>query len=160
MLALRYGATVTQIILRWLVNRSQVIVIPKTVSGQHIVENSQSTAFNISDGDIEEINRQFFAELKYVPVDRIRVSIEGEEASRQVYQTIREAKENRLGFTPSPNELASSIREGGFSRPVRLIQSKDKRDEYDLINGRIRFWAWVIAFDGAKPIPAYIREDL
>lgn len=158
-LALKHDATVAQIILRWLVDRPQVIAIPKTVNRQHIIENCQSASVVLSVDDIEKINKQFFAELKYVSVDRIRVSLAGEE-NQQVYQTIEEAKENKLDFTPSPNELAFAIREGGFIKPVRLIRSEDKKYDYDLINGRVRYWAWVIAFNGTRPIPAYVRKNL
>ena len=63
------------------------------------------------------------------------------------------------GLSPSPVELAEFIRQGEPTKPVRLTPSKDisGQYEYDLIEGRLRYWAWVIAHDGHQPIPAYIR---
>ena len=71
-----------------------------------------------------------------------------------------DAMENKLGFIPSPVDLARHIRGGGMLKPVRVVPTKDKsgRYEYDLIEGRIRYWAWVIAYEGNEPIPVYIRH--
>jgi len=44
-------------------------------------------------------------------------------------------------------------------KPVRVRKSKDitGRYEYDLVEGRIRYWAWVIAHGWNKAIPVLIR---
>lgn len=91
-----------------------------------------------------------------MPVDAISVSVEGEGA-RKVYQTLDEALRNDLNFTPSPKELAEDIQKGEPIKPVRLVRSRLDPRKYDLIEGRIRYWAWVIAHGGKQSIPALIR---
>ena len=50
--------------------------------------------------------------------------------------------------------------ENGKIKPVKIIPLKDTKHgyEYELVEGRVRYWAWVIAHNGKKPIPAYIRN--
>jgi hypothetical protein len=73
---------------------------------------------------------------------------------------VDDAIKNNLGFTPSPYELAMEMRKKNHViKPVRVRQSSDNTGgyDYDLIEGRIRFWAWHIAFDGDKAIPVLLR---
>ncbi len=156
----KYGRTMAQVALNWLVSHPPVITIPKATNPQHIQENASSADFELSEEDIGKINEVFTKGGLEVPTDRIRV-ITGGQGNRKAYQTIEEALENRLGFTPSPEELAHDIREGDALKPVRVIKSTDKtgRYDYDLTEGRIRYWAWVIAYNGEKPIPVLIRDN-
>jgi hypothetical protein len=64
-------------------------------------------------------------------------------------------------LSPSPAELAESIKLGEITKPVRLVKNTDPSVayKYNLIEGRLRYWAWVIAFNGEKPIPSYVRYD-
>lgn len=150
--------TMAQVALNWLISHPSVIAIPKATNPDHIKQNASSADFELLDEDFEEISKVFAQECAYVPTDRIRVIIGGQ-GNRQVYQTIEEAIENRLGFVPSPVDLAQDIREGEVLKPVRVVRSADKtgKYDYDLIEGRIRYWAWVIAHDGRVPIRALVR---
>ena len=58
-------------------------------------------------------------------------------------------------------ELAEFIKQGDPIKPVRLRLNTnlDTKYKYELIEGRLRYWAWVLAFNGEKPIPAYLRYD-
>lgn len=51
----KYGKTPAQIVLRWHLQR-EVIVIPKSVHEDRIIENSQIFDFNLSDDDMEAIS--------------------------------------------------------------------------------------------------------
>ena len=86
---------------------------------------------------------------------------EGERHSL-AYKTLKEAYKNQLKLVPSPKELAEELKKNGFLKPIRLIksQSPNTKYKYDLISGRVRYWAWVIAYGNNKPIPAYIRDNL
>ena len=154
----KYNRTMAQVALNWLISHPSVIAIPKATNPDHIKQNASSADFELLDEDFEEISKVFAQECAYVPTDRIRVIIGGQ-GNRQVYQTIEEAIENRLGFVPSPVDLAQDIREGEVLKPVRVVRSADKtgKYDYDLIEGRIRYWAWVIAHDGRVPIRALVR---
>lgn len=160
MIANRYNRSMAQVALNWLISHPSVIAIPKATNPIHIRENASAADFELSDEDFEEINRVFTRECIYAPTDRIRV-IAGGRGNRQVYKTIDEALENELGFVPSPLDLAQDIRKGEILKPVRVTQSTDEsgKYDYDLIEGRIRYWAWVIAHKGEKAIPVYICEE-
>ncbi|MGA8849124.1 MAG: aldo/keto reductase [Dehalococcoidia bacterium] len=159
-IAHKYNRTVAQVVLNWLISHPPVIAIPKATNPDHVKENAAAADFQLSDEDFEAINETFAPKCVYVPVERIRVVVGGQ-GNRQVYQTLGEAIENKLGFVPSPVDLAQGIGEGEVLKPVRVIRSTDKtgRYDYDLIEGRIRYWAWVIAHNGKVPIPAYIRDN-
>ncbi len=155
-----YNRTISQIALNWLVSHDVVIAIPKATNPDHIRQNAASTDFELSDEDSKKIDEVFAQEYVYVPTDRVCV-IPGGQGNRQVYQTVEEALENRLNFVPGPAELAQDIRNGEVLKPVRVIRSRDKTGSYDygLIEGRIRYWAWVIAYNGEQPIPVLIRDS-
>ena len=154
----RQGKTISsQLQLAWLVSHQGVIAIPKSTNPKHIKENAEAMRIVLPPEEKARMDKEFFQEIVLVPTDDISVSAQGER-DRAVYRTLDEALENKFGYVPSPVELARTLTHGGFAKPVRLVPAGNNR--YTLINGRIRYWAWVIAFGGTKPIPAYIRHDL
>jgi len=157
-LAQKYQRTVAQIILNWLVIPFNVAVIPKAINPIHILENSNATDFVLENDDVELIHNSFQPKILEIPVDEIKV-IPGGQGDRQVYKTLEEAKQNALKLVPSPEELAQEIIKGDVLKPVRVVFNADKNSKYkyNLVEGRVRYWAWVIAFDGKKPISALIR---
>ena len=159
-LAVKYQRTPAQIALNWLTSQHAVVAIPKSVNPEHIRQNATAVDFNLEAEDHASIDRICSGVPDRVSPDHICVSLEGE-GNRKVYQSREEAISNFLGMSPSPVELAEDIRKGEPVKPVRLIPSKDPtgRYSYDLIEGRLRYWAWVIAFDGKEPVPSYIRSN-
>ncbi|MBW7990146.1 MAG: aldo/keto reductase [Planctomycetes bacterium] len=157
MIANRYNRTVAQVALNWLISHPSVIAIPKATNPIHIRDNASAADFELSDEDFEEISRVFTQKYIYAPTDRIRVIV----GNRQVYQTVDEALENKLSFVPSPLDLAQDIRKDEILKPIKVTQSTDEsgKYDYDLIEGRIRYWAWVIAHQGKKTIPVYVCEE-
>ena len=158
-IAQEYGKSVSQVILNWLICRLPVVVIPKALNANHIRENSEASDFVLSDEHQQEIDCLFPSEPHYIEPTLISVSPQGE-GNRKVYQTIEDALENPLNFDPSPSELAEVIKQGEPVKPVRLTPNTNPNEdfEYDLIEGRIRYWAWVIAFNSQKPVPSYVRN--
>ena len=154
----KYGRTSSQISLNWLVSQGNVVAIPKATNLKHIQENAQSLDFSLSREDIDLIDEAFTSNPELIPTDAISVSTTGEGA-RKVYQTRAEAIENHLNFSPSPLELAEVISAGELTKPVRLVMREDQSSglKYDLVEGRLRYWAGVLAFNGEKPVPAYVR---
>jgi len=152
----RYDKTVAQIVLKWLIHHSSVIAIPKAIELAHVRQNALCADFVLSDEDYEKINKVFTPTYALVPPDKIRV-IKGGQDNRQVYKTLEEAIENKLGFVPSPAELAEDIRMGEILKPVKVVKIVDweGKYDYDLVEGRVRYWAMVIA--GEKTIPILIR---
>ena len=160
-LAKKHGQSLHQIILNFLINRFPVVAIMRTTSKKHLLQNIKALKFQLSKDDLNLINKTFPIEYYNIPVNCIKVSISGE-WDHKAYQTLDQAIENKLGFTPSPKALAKSIKESKYLKPVRLKRSTDPNSSHDfeLVGGRIRYWAWVIAHGNNCPeIPAYIREN-
>jgi diketogulonate reductase-like aldo/keto reductase len=159
-LSVKYEKTPSQIALNWLISQQSVVAIPKSTNLEHIKQNAESAKFEISGEDKLRIDEVCTPTPIFISPQKIRVSVSGE-GGRSVYQTIEEARANLLGLSPSPLELAEFIRQAEPTKPVRVIPSIDTSSGYthDLVEGRLRYWAWVLAFNGEKPVPAYVRYD-
>ena len=157
-LSKKYEKTTTQIALAWLISHNGVLAIPGSSNRKHLEENAKSMELNLEKSEIEEIDKIFSPKPLHIPCESIRVSLSGE-GGKLVYQTRAEAIDNYLKLAPSPLELATYNKAGDPVKPVRLIPTaeKDSGFKYDLVEGRLRYWAWVLAFDGEKPVPAYVR---
>lgn len=155
----KYHANLSQIILAYLIKHNSVLPIPKTINSKHLMENFNSIKINLEKPDYDQITKSFKLKTQLIPTSKITVTINGER-NRQVYQTIAQAIANKFNFVPGPMELAQSLKKDPEFRPVRLVKNLDKKSphQYILINGRIRYWAWVLAFGKNKPIPSYIRD--
>jgi diketogulonate reductase-like aldo/keto reductase len=157
-LSKKYEKTTSQIALCWLISQSNVMAIPGSSNTNHLEENAMVMGLELEKSELDEIDEIFRPKPVDIPCESIRVSLSGE-GGKLVYQTRAEAIENHLNLVPSPLELASYIKAGDSVKPVRLIPSTEKNSgfKYDLVEGRLRYWAWVLAFDGAQPVPAYVR---
>jgi len=155
----KYQKSIAQIVLKWVISKPGVSAIVSTSSTKHLVENATVLNFDLLQRDIDAIDTEFHEELIHVETNEIRISLNGE-FNHSVYQTLEQALENPYGFTPSPSDLAKTMKKGQIIKPVRLVPSEAKSYQYDLIGGRVRYWAWVIAHEGKLPIPAYVRNDL
>ena len=135
-----------------------MIVIPASNSKNNLKANADSIKTILSKDHLDLISNCRTA-VKMVKPKSINVSEFGED-NREVYKNLIEAKENKLNFCPSPEELSEEIKLNSNIKPVRLTHPlmSDSGFDFDLIEGRVRYWAWVIAFGFDKPIPAYIRE--
>jgi len=157
-IAYKYKKAVAQIALNWLISHPNVVAIPNATNHNHIRENAKSCDFELSREDFEEINNAFKNEHLHVVPERIRVV---SSKNYQTYKTMEEAIENKLGFVPSPVDLAQDISDGEILKPIKVVKSKDTTGnfDYDLVEGRVRYWAWVIAYNVEKSIPVYIIRD-
>ncbi len=157
-----YGKSPAQIILNWMVHSKQIYAIPKSSNLKHIKENAEALEFTMSGIHLSEIDVFFKGAPAFIDPSSIEVSLTGE-GNRKTYISIEQALENKLEFSPSPRELASDLVSGDTIKPVRVRISPMTTPDvprYDLIEGRIRYWAWVIAFGPHKPIPVYIRSTV
>ena len=154
-MAQKYGATTGQLVLRWLIENDNVLVIPNTSKPHRAIENAKAANFTISKEDFMILSDNLKTLQQLIDVKDVRVS---NDYSRKVYQTIEEAKENKMNLSPSPIELSEEMKKGNFLKPIRLKELEKPIDgkRYDLVEGRLRYWAWTIAHGYDKPIPALV----
>jgi len=153
-LAARHGASRAQLILAWLMKDPAVVPIPRSARAHHLAENAAASEIEISDEDYRVIAQAFAPVIRDIPIDRIDVA---DAHDRSVYRTRQEAEENCLGLVPSPVRLAAEFRECGPAKPVK-VRAVPGSQRYLLIEGRLKYWAWVIAHDGRRPIRAVLVE--
>lgn len=158
-IANKYNITTQQLALCWVINNSNLIAIPSTTSKAHLKENADCMNITIEQNDLVTISN-FNCQPQFILPSIINVSESGEN-NKSVYKTLEQAKLNRQNFCPSPVTLSKEIIQDDIIKPVRLVRSvqSDGQVKYDLIEGRVRYWAWVLAFGYDRPIPAYIRNS-
>lgn len=133
----KYGKSISQIILNF-ISCSAILLIPESYNLQHIKENHESFNFYLSQKDFTEIYKNL-PHTFLIRASEIAVISKGRE-NRKAYKNIKEAQENSLNFTPSPLELSHSLKRSDFIKPVKLNKN------LELVEGRLRFWAQVLAF--------------
>lgn len=143
--------TLTQNVLSWLVKNKNIFAIPNTTNFENILENSASNSELISANDFHKISNYCKTKIKKIDVKLVRNF-----NKKKMFNNLRDAKANTLNLSPSPIELAKEIKNGIFLKPIRLKQSKKKKYLYELTEGGLRFWSWIIAFGKNKKIPALV----
>ncbi|MHB8164933.1 MAG: aldo/keto reductase [Methanoregula sp.] len=141
----KYDMTLAQLVLNWLTRDPYVMAIVKSSNEIHLRENSTALDQKISESDYCNISKIFQPVFVEIPADEIEVT---DTLNRNVYKTKKEAIENKYNFVPSPQELAEQIKNGVKLKPIKVrLQHEGKSPKkYDLIEGRVRYWAWVIAY--------------
>ncbi|WNM56829.1 aldo/keto reductase [Candidatus Nitrospira allomarina] len=154
-IANKYHKTPAQIALRWLTGHLPVVVIPNTTNSQRMKENAESMDFDLTDEDVGHLEGKCTGHFLEIPPRSIQVA---DDSGRSVYRTLEDALENAMNCVPSPQELAQQITAGDFLKPVRLRPASSSHDRFELLEGRIRYWAWVIANGIEKPLPALVED--
>lgn len=156
-LAAKYRASNAQIALAWLMTRPCVVPIPRSLN--HTAENAAAASLELSADDAQTIDALFPFDPVLVALKDIAVVSDGLQG-RRVYTTLEQAKKNPFNLRPSPEELAQQFADGEFLKPIRVrpSESENASTKYELIEGRLRYWAWAIAFGYSRPIPTLVRD--
>lgn len=156
----KYNFSLSQLMLAWIIFYNY-LPIPRTSNIGHLKEFKDATIKQIEEKDFKALGEIFSIPVKLIKPSMILVDKMGER-NMLSYDNLRPAIENKLMLTPSPVQLSKEIKKGLFLKPIRLVKLKKNvgKFEYKLIGGRVRFWAWVIAFGYNKPVPAFVRDDL
>jgi aryl-alcohol dehydrogenase-like predicted oxidoreductase len=156
-IAKKYRKSISQIVLNWIIEKNQMIAIANTNNLDHLKENSESANFELSKSDLSIIDKTFLPNYIHIPAGQIHTHPTKEQESND-YRSIKDALENRSNMVPSPKELANDIMNGQKIKPIKIKKCISNNSKYDLIEGRLRYWAWVIA-NGEKPILAITIDE-
>jgi hypothetical protein len=152
---MKHGINQAQTALRWLISQPNVIVIPKSRSLEHLQQNAIAGETLLPREDIDEISEACISVQITIPTKDIQVALAED---REVYTNLEDAINNDKGYVPSPQSLAETMDED-ILKPIRVKKLEgSKRYRYELIEGRIRYWAWIIAKGWDIPIKAIVRE--
>jgi aryl-alcohol dehydrogenase-like predicted oxidoreductase len=146
--------TVHALTLNWLASRANVIVIPRTNSLEHLSENVSSVAKGLQAEVMDEIDALFKPNVvKVLPSSIVVVDAD----DRSVYKNLEEALRNELNLVPSPLQMSEHFLGGEVPKPLKLRRISD--GTYALVEGRLKYWGWVIAFGpDSLPINAIIED--
>ena len=78
---------------------------------------------------------------------------------RPLLRTLEEAIANTINLSPSPSQIADEINanNGHLNKPIKIRSTKD--GNFVLVEGRLRYWGWIISYGWNKPIPSIILTD-
>jgi aryl-alcohol dehydrogenase-like predicted oxidoreductase len=152
-LAEKYSLSVSQLTLAWLTREERVMVLAQTSNERHLIENAKAGDVTLSLEDIQAISTIFGNKIKKIPAAHMYIKAD---ISQKVYTTKEEAHENRYALSPSPDELAEQIRAGEILKPIKICADSDSNgsDRYQVVEGKLRYWAWVIAHGKDVLIPS------
>lgn len=149
----KYNLSKSQICLQWICKEPGVIAIPMTSKSTNLLSNVKSLDVKIDDADFQLLSETYAVDIIEIPVQDIEVI---GSHSGKAYTSIEEAKNNTLGISPSPLELAAELATCGILKPVKVRRKASRSDKYELFEGQLRYWAWAIAHDQQRPIMAQI----
>ena len=151
-----YNLTPAQFVLNWIVKKKKYIPLTHTVNKIRLLENINSIKKNIYIEDFYILEKKIFTKLQYIATKKI---IFFSRQSKNNYKNKKEALANKFEMTPSPVNFSRNIK-NKFIKPIRLKEKKiNKNKELYLAEGRLRFWAWIIAFGWKEKIPSLIWKE-
>jgi diketogulonate reductase-like aldo/keto reductase len=150
-------ATPFQIALKWIISHPNVTAIPESSRIEHIIDMAKSQELLLDDAQKEELDSLYTSEVTEMQVRKIS----SRHPQRKIVWSKRCKEEILLfsnDFCPSIEELSYEIGEDNFLQPilVRLIQNSFI--EYEIIEGELRYWAFILRFGADSMIPTLIIE--
>ena len=149
----KYNLTTAQICLQWVCRQPGVIAIPMTSKSTNLLSNVKSLDVEIDDADLQLLSEAYAVNITEIPIQDIEVI--GSHTGK-AYTSIEDARNNTLGISPSPTELAVELAAGDMLKPVKVRRKASSGDKYELFEGQLRYWAWAIAHDQQRPILAQV----
>jgi aryl-alcohol dehydrogenase-like predicted oxidoreductase len=152
-LSRKYGKTMYQVMLNWVIEHESVIALTMTTNPAHLSEAAGAAGFKMDPEDISALEESTKCAVIQVTPREVRVMAD----SSRAYTNLDAALTNSHDLIPYPVELAESIRKYGIEKPIRVrrLLESDSPESYLLVGGHLRFWAWVIAYGWQRPVPAY-----
>ena len=136
----------TSIILNFMLSRSKnLILIPHTSNINHLKQNMSASKFSLDNKSIKILDKTFKNKYISIPLNKVNYL----DKNYKKIQSLNDAITNKAKLVPSPKSLANILKKGHKLKPIKLIK---KKNIYSIKEGRLRFWAHIIAFGKNKKI--------
>lgn len=157
-LAADYSVSIAQMALAWLLRNPNILVIPKSGREASLRENSAALTLQIPPNDLNKLSDFFASSIEIVPISDIDVSTA--EHGKKNYLTLNEALSNSLNMSPSPVEISREIIDSGgkLQKPIK-VNYDNETGRFILIEGRLKYWGWLIAYGDKAGIPAIVERN-
>lgn len=152
----KYKISLSQLCISFVISQYNSFALFNTTNLSHMKNNIHDSDFCLSASDIDYIKS--VAEGEKVSIKPSQIDIYGHgRQTRKIYTTIEEAVNNIHDYCPSPMSISQSLKSDGCIFPVKVSKSTDK-DRYNLIDGMIYFWGWIIAYGMDAKMEVYVRN--
>lgn len=151
-----YGVDPQLLVLAWLTRQDRTMSVVRSGDPAHLKANAAFAEFHPAQEDLDRVGALFPSTLRQLPAGSIWVP---SDASLKSYGTVQEAAENLFGHLPSPLDLAAQIRAGEVLKPIKVARCSGAERPYRVVEGRIRYWAWVLAYGEDVLIPTIINNE-
>jgi hypothetical protein len=157
-MAFDYGISAAQLALAWLLRSPSVLVIPRAGREENLRANAAVQTLEIANADLDTLSAVFATTVEKIETHLIDIADAADD--RKVYKTLAEAMANQSDMVPSPQALSEEILASGgkLQKPIKLWR-EPTTGRYKLLEGRTKYWGWVIAYGGSAPIPALVEEN-
>lgn len=144
--------TLPEIILNWLISHSQVIALTSSNNVGHIKRNAQAGDFELSPADLQRIDELFQPDITCVPLEQIDITLSADKFPITREQAMAWGK---WAVKPQDIDLKDF-------KPIKIEKcayddsSRFPQITYEVKEGGLRYWAWVIQRN--EPIPCIIKH--
>ena len=146
LLTKKYRKSRYSIILNYLASKSKnIVLIPHTKKIAHLKDNLSSLKFRLKSQDIGKLDKHFKPNYVYLKLKQV---IYFNKKYKKILN-LKDALSNKGELHPSPKTLAKKLEEGHKLKPIKLKKINNK---FHIKEGRLRYWAHVIAFGWDKKI--------
>ena len=146
----KYNKSRFSIILNYLASKSKnIILIPHTKKISHLKDNLNSLNFKLNLADIKKLDNYF--KPNYINL-KLKEVVYFNKKYKKI-TNLKDALNNKGKLHPSPKILSKKLKEG---HKLKFIKLKKIDDKYHIKEGRLRYWAHVIAFGWNKKIKLMI----
>ena len=154
-LGIENGMSPMQVALSWILQHPNVIPIPESANYAHLKEISETGIGRLTEGSLSELDKNFSNLICEIETSSIKSRNPVRSQSKTLSKT--EIEKFSDDFCPSIIELASEISTGEFLQPILVARSATAPGAYEIVEGELRYWAFVYAFGKDRKISAIIN---
>ena len=149
----KYNVSLNQLIINWVSNYDREgLILTNSLNETHIKSNCEALNFKILKTDLNRINKFFKPKKIFLPLKKIKVVNWDIDKSHKIYTSLDQAKKNKYDLKPSLEGLVEEIKSTGF----KPIEVKKIKNYYYVLQGRMRFWAFIDLYKKKSTIPAIV----
>jgi diketogulonate reductase-like aldo/keto reductase len=154
-IAMQNGVSAMQIALRWITSHPNTTPIPESSNLDHIKEISKVGNVEIGEQDMTKLSDAFSNLTCLLQVNLMK----SRNSNRRKIKNLEKSEIEKfsLDFCPSIVDLSTEISSGDFLQPILVAKNSEDSNIYDIVEGELRYWAFVYVNGSDSKIPVIIN---
>ncbi len=152
----KYGVSKSQLLIAWVLTFPKTMAMVRSMNHEHLISNINASKILLEKSDVDLIINTFENSPQNICVSYIKINNHDADISHKIYLCLDDAINNKYGLFPDVLTLAKEIETNLQFDPVELVKESNG---YTLVQGRMRFWAWVYLYGEESKIPSVIVAD-